>query len=135
MWSVVLGLVFRLFDIPRYHNDDGTENKGYPAQSERWRAKIAVALSFCILMDFMLALFVLFALGFVGPGFAIAGDVDDVKAQLIAEKIDQVSATLCMDQSDWPLLNYRRELQTEYRDIKGHDHEAPPCEILLKLRR
>ncbi len=91
------------------------------------------------------AVFAAWALGFValaGSGFARADDVKDlrnqvaeVRASLIAEKIDEVTASLCMEKADARLLDYRRTLQDQYREITSHEHESPPCEILLKLRK
>jgi hypothetical protein len=81
-------------------------------------------------------------LAFFGGGFARADDVKelkgqvaDVRASLIAEKIDAVTTSLCMERFDASLLDYRRTLQDQYRQVTGHEHESPPCEILLKLKR
>lgn len=81
-------------------------------------------------------------LGFLGSGFARADDVKelkgqvaDVRAALIAEKIDAVATSLCMEKFDRNLMDYRDSLQREFHNVTGHDHESPPCEVLLKLRK
>jgi hypothetical protein len=88
-------------------------------------------------------------LPFLGPGFAHAGDVNDVKKELssvkqqvagvhasqIAEKIDAVTTSLCMEGYNARLLDYRNELQRQHRELTGSEHQSPPCEILLKLKR
>ena len=76
------------------------------------------------------------------PGLARAADTEglkaelkDVRAQQIAEKIDSVTASLCMESYDAQLLEYRRSLQAEHRRVTGHEHTSPPCEVLLKIKR
>lgn len=80
------------------------------------------------------------SLGF--PGFAradefnkVVGEVSEVRASLLADKIDDITAQLCMEQFDRQLIEYRRTLQDEFHAVKGRFHESPPCEILLKLKR
>jgi hypothetical protein len=92
-----------------------------------------------------IGLYIAWSLGFLtflSAGFARADDVKelkgqvaDVRASLIAEKIDAVTTSLCMESFDARLLDYRRTLQDQYRQVTGHEHESPPCEILLKLKR
>jgi hypothetical protein len=68
-------------------------------------------------------------------GFALASDVNDVKASLLAKEIDDVSAALCMEAYEPRLLSYRRELQEQYREVEGEYHESPSCEVLMKIKR
>lgn len=64
----------------------------------------------------------------------VRSSISEVRASLIAKDIDGVSTTLCMGfNSD--LYNYRTALQKQHHDLTGHDHESPPCEVLLALKR
>lgn len=107
------------------------------SKSLRWR--IAVSLSIAgILIWIAWAMGMLFGL----PGLAKADDVKDVKIQLanvqaslIAKDIDGVSTSLCMNNYDPNLLAYRNVLQSQYRAVTGHEHEPPPCAVLLALKR
>jgi hypothetical protein len=40
-----------------------------------------------------------------------------------------------MDRFDANLIGYRNSLQDQYRQVTGHEHQSPPCEVLLKLSR
>lgn len=107
------------------------------SKSLKWR--LAVSLSIAgILVWIAWAMGLLFGL----PGLAKADDVRDVKKQLaevraslIAKDIDGVSTSLCMDRFDVNLLAYRDRLQQDYRTVTGHEHEPPPCAVLLALKR
>lgn len=107
------------------------------SKSLRWR--IAVSLSIAgILIWIAWAMGLLFGM----PGLAKAGDVADVKSQLaevraslIAKDIDGVATSLCMDRYDANLLAYKERLQKDYKNVTGHEHESPPCSVLLALKR
>lgn len=107
------------------------------SKSLKWR--LAVSLSIAgIIVWIAWAMGLLFGL----PGLAKADDVRDVKKQLaevraslIAKDIDGVSTSLCMDRFDVNLLAYRDRLQQDYRTVTGHEHEPPPCAVLLALKR
>jgi hypothetical protein len=123
-----------LFDIPHYLNDDGSSNKNYGVLSDRWRHKVAGAITVIALTQLGLGALVVFLFF----ATARAEDVDRVQAQLIAEKIEEVSATLCMAQpgtAEPALRDYQQQLQDQYRALTGEGYVAPSCEILLKLRR
>lgn len=112
----------------------------------RWRLAVSLTLV-SVLVWIAWAMGAFAGVGF--PGLARAADVEglkqdvqgvkaearDIRAQQIAERIDAVSATLCMESYDAQLIDYRRELQRQHREVTGHEHTSPPCEILLKLRR
>lgn len=104
-----------------------------------WRICVSGTLSF-LFVAFLWSVGLFASMGY--PGFARADEVEDVKQQvndvrasLLAKQIDDVTAALCMETVDRRLLDYRRELQNDYRAVKGHEHQSPACEILLKLRR
>jgi hypothetical protein len=126
-------LIPALFEIPHYHNSDGGLNANYPIQSDRWRNKVAAAIV-------LMAGFNLFAgtaLLYLFLTMARADDLNAVEARLIAEKIEQVSTTICMAEAgtvDQQLRAYQSTLQEQYHDLVGRDYVAPECDILLKLR-
>jgi len=104
-----------------------------------WRLAVSATLAF-LFVAFLWSVGLFASMGY--PGFARADEVEDVKQQvndvrasLLAKQIDDVSTALCMERFEPRLLDYRRELQGQYRAVKGHEHESPDCEILLKLRR
>lgn len=130
---LVQWLARALFRIPRLYNDDGSENVNYAADAEVWRLKVAGGLVLMSLSN--IALFAI--VGWLILTTARAGDVDEVKAQMIAEKIEKVSTTICMAEPgtiDVQLRAYQQRLQETYRDLTMEYYDAPPCEILLKLR-
>lgn len=107
------------------------------SKSLKWRLAVSLSIG-AILVWIAWAMGLLFGL----PGLAKADDVRDVKKQLaevraslIAKDIDGVSTSLCMDRFDVNLLAYRDRLQQDYRTVTGHEHEPPPCAVLLALKR
>jgi len=115
--------------------DDLDLNTPEGRRMAQWRTNLATVTT---LQLYVMVVLIVWMFGFVpyfGGGFARAGELTEVRAEQLAEKIESVEAALCMDQSDAQLVNYRRELRREYRDLKGHEYDAPPCEVLLKLRR
>jgi len=134
MLDKLLGwLVPALFKIPFYQNSDGTPNVNYGLESDRWRHKVAGTLVLVVFGEILLLTAVLL----IFTAAARASDVDDIKAQIIAEKIEQVAATLCMAEqgtAEPALRAYQQRLQDEYHETKGRYYQAPACEILIKLR-
>jgi len=104
-----------------------------------WRLTVSLSIA-------AIGLWILWALGIASwigsPGLAradevekLAGQVGEVQASLLADKIDAISTKLCMESFDAQLVEYRRALQEQFYEVKGRFHESPPCEILLKLSR
>lgn len=134
MWKLFEKLADLLFDIPRYHNDDGSQNANYPIDAAQWRRTMAGMLVLSMIGQVLAWT----AIVWLFLAAARADDVSDVKAQLIAEKIEQVSTTICMAEPgtvDVQLREYQQQLQESYRDLTGAYYQAPSCEILLKLQR
>lgn len=101
----------------------------------RWRTNIA---GFITLLCYAFLVSVTWSIGFVpyfGGGFARAQEVRDVKAELVARKIEEIETVLCMEQPSQQLMEYRRRLRDEYRELTGREPDVPPCEVLLKLKR
>jgi hypothetical protein len=110
-----------------------------------WRLTVSGFVGF-LAVAFLWSVGVFAGMGY--PGFARAGEIDDVKkqvqnvqtqisnvqAELLAKEIDSVSAALCMEQYEPRLLDYRNVLQEKYHAAKGEYHQSPPCEVLLKLK-
>ena len=104
-----------------------------------WRLTVSITLvSILIWIAWSMGAFA--GLGFAGLARAqdvegLKAEVRDVRAQQIAEKIDEVTTSLCLESYDAQLIDYRRELQRQHRTVTGSEHSPPPCEVLLKLRR
>jgi hypothetical protein len=135
MLEILGQLASGLFKVPKFKNKDGTENLDYEELSIAWRLRVAGAIVLLGGSVSMLALFAALAMGWVGSmGFARASEVNDVRADLLAERIEKVERALCMDRFDPQLITLRRELQDEYRKRKGSDYSVPNCTVLLKIQ-
>jgi hypothetical protein len=99
----------------------------------QWRTNLATVTT---LQLYVLVVLIVWMFGFVpyfGGGFARAGELAEVRAEQLSQKIDRVATALCMDERDVNLHTYMRELQRQYREIKDEDYEPPPCTVLLKV--
>jgi hypothetical protein len=104
----------------------------------RWRLAVTFSIGGIVLW----IVWAMNGLAWFVPGLARADEVEklsqqvgEVRAALIADKIDAISTQLCMERFDAQLIAYRRELQEQYHGVKRRYHESPPCEVLLKLSR
>lgn len=134
MWKIFEKLADVLFDIPRYHNDDGSQNANYPIDAAQWRRTMAGIVVVAMILQTLSWI----VIGWLFVMTARADDVADIKARMIAEKIEEVSTTICAGGPgtvDPQLREYQEELQRQHIELVGERHEAPPCDILLKLRR
>lgn len=125
-----------LFKIPQHKNSDGTLNVNYEEQSILWRLRVAGAIVVLGAIVLGLVGFAALSLGVIGNmGFARAAEVSEVRADLIAQRIEKIDRAMCMErQIDQELVNLRRELQDEYRKLKGEFYDVPRCEVLLKIQ-
>lgn len=120
-----------IFTVPQHDNDDGTPNPAYGQQSYRWRLKMATITTLLVgAQAFMLAT----AYGFLGEGFASAGDVKSIQATALEARLDKYTTALCMNQGDSGLLEIIRDLQAQYIRIRGTRYQSPNCDVLVKAK-
>ena len=120
------------FEPPTADLNLGTEEGRRMLQ---WRTNIAVGITVLI---YAFLVFSVWSLGFVpyfGGGFARADESRETRAELLAQKIQEVETVLCMEEVDAVLANYSRQLREEYRKLTGRDPDIPPCSVLLRLKR
>ncbi len=120
------------FEPPTYDLNLSTEEG---RRMHQWRTNIAASVT---LIMYTLGIFIVWSVGLIpyfGGGFARADESRETRAELLAQKIEEVETVLCMEEPDASLLAYNRQLRDEYRKLIGRDPDVPACAVLLKLRR
>jgi hypothetical protein len=135
MLEILGNLASGLFKVPRHKNKDGTVNQDYEEHSNAWRFRVAGAIVLLGAAVSALTVFAMMAIGLFGNmSFARAADVADVRADLVAARIEKVARALCMERFDTELITLLRELQDEYRALKGANYDPPDCTVLMKIQ-
>ena len=57
-----------------------------------------------------------------------------MRATGLEERLEKYYAALCMSPGNSTILDVIRELQRQYREIRGTNYEPPSCDLLLRLK-